>query len=123
MTLSRDKEFLLECFPFVIIGEVFLSFLIPFLKESTRLTWTTDDVCPDCVEMASSSLAACLGIVAAKTSSAVTDAHLAHVVGPAGELFPHATAPLSFLHCVSDGFLRLPSDVSCSIKFIDVIMV
>jgi len=52
--------------------------------------------------------------VAAKTSSAVTDAHLAHVVGPAGELFPHATAPLSFLHCVSDGFLRLPSDVSCS---------
>ena len=75
-----------------------------FLKESTRLTWTTVDVCPDCVEMTSSSLAACLGVMAAKTSSAVTDPHLAHVVGPAGELFPHATVPLSFLCVMSDSF-------------------
>ena len=52
------------------------------------------------------------GMMAARTSSALTDAHLACVVGPAGELFPQATAPLSFLRCMSDGFLRLPSDVS-----------
>ena len=64
--------------------------------------------------MTSLSLAACPDVMVARTSSALTDAHLAHVVGPAGELFPQATAPLSFLHCMRDSFLRLPSDVSHS---------